>query len=264
MKPDPVASTRNPLVQRIRAARAGELHGVVIAEGLRLVEDAVAAGCRIVEVLHSEKLEHTERGQALFGRLARAATTMTRATDRVMERASGLTTHQGVLAFVERGPVPLEALVEVECPFLVVAAGVRDPGNLGALVRTAEAAGATGVVVLQGSAHPFRDKAVRGAAGSLFRLAIAANVQAARLKTLLQEKHLQLVAADQGNGEDLWDSSLALPLAILVGGEGAGVPAEVRGLCDRFVRIPMAVPLESLNVSVAAGVLLFEVQRPSR
>lgn len=142
---------------------------------------------------------------------------------------------------------------------IVVAAGIKDPGNLGAVIRTAEAAGATGVICLAGGADPFRDKALRGASGSTFRLPVIAGVSEAEALALLEGLHV--VVAETGGEIDCWKADFGKPGALVIGNEGHGVPDAFRSVAAQRVRIPIAASVESLNVAVAAGVLLFEARR---
>jgi TrmH family RNA methyltransferase len=241
--------------------RSGEEPLLLLAEGVRLVEEAIEAGREVVEAAFSPRLLHAERGRALLTRLHERLGALTECSDRVMERASALTTHQGVLAFVRRPAWTDADLLAGEQPILAVAAGVQDPGNMGALVRTAEAAGASGLIALRGSADPFRDKAVRGSAGSIFRLPCRGGVLPEDVGRLLEKKDVQLVASDRNRGSVYWESDLRGPVAIVLGSEASGIPGALLELCERFVRIPMAGTVESLNVAVAAGLLLFEARR---
>jgi TrmH family RNA methyltransferase len=225
------------------------------------VEEALDADLAIVEAAVSPRLLHAERGRNLQARLLAKVGRLTECSDRVMERASALTTHQGVLAFLRNPEWTDDDLLAGEQPLLAIAAGVQDPGNLGALVRTAEAAGASGLVSLRGSADPFRDKAVRGSAGSIFRLPCRGGVLPEDIEPLLGKRGIPLVAADRARGTVYWETDLRGPIALVLGSEAAGIPKTLLDLCVKFVRIPMADTVESLNVAVAAGLLLFEARR---
>jgi TrmH family RNA methyltransferase len=144
---------------------------------------------------------------------------------------------------------------------VVVAAGVGDPGNLGSILRAAEAAGATGCITLPGGADPFRDKAVRGSMGSIFRLPVLAGLDAVAVVDFARRNGLQVVAADGGAATAYTAADLRPPTLLVLGAEAAGVPEELRSAADLRVRIPLRSPVESLNVAVAAGVLLFEARR---
>ncbi|MEZ5989311.1 MAG: RNA methyltransferase [Planctomycetota bacterium] len=260
-----IRSTKNPVVRRAREAREGRLAGLLLAEGVRLVEEAAASGLEVVEALISPRLLTSERGAALAAALERGAGRLLDTTDEILERCSALKTHQGVLAFVRQPSWEPADFVRGERPFLLAACGVQDPGNLGGLVRTAEAAGASGFVALRGSAHPFRDKALRGSAGSVFRLPCWPDAAAEDLLAFVEEHGVTLVATDGATGTELWDMDFGpAPQLFLLGAEGGGIPKRLRERCARFVRIPMRAPVDSLNVSVAAGVVLYELARRRR
>lgn len=253
-----IASTKNPAVSRFRAAAAGELPGVVFAEGARLVAEGIAAGLAVLEAAVSPRLQDA----SLRERLAGSGAALLECTDDVLQRMSALTTHQGVIALFRQPQWQETDLLRADLsPLVVVAAGVRDPGNLGALLRTAEAAGATGMVTLHGGADPFRDKAVRGSMGSVFRLPVLPGLPPTAVVDFARRHKLQLVVADGGGDRDYTLCELRRPTALVLGAEAAGVPAELVRAAAVRVRIPIAPTVESLNVAVAAGVLLFEARR---
>jgi TrmH family RNA methyltransferase len=256
-----ITSARNPVVQRFRAAAAGELDGVMLAEGVRLVGEAVQARVPVLEALVSPRLA----GDALRTRLQEVAASFLEASDDVLAAASAVETPQGVAVLLRRPVAGDQDLLRgAVAPLVVVAAGVRDPGNLGSLLRTAEAAGATGCVTLRGGADPFRDKAVRGSMGSVFRLPVRHGLDVAGVVAFAQRHALQLVVADGGAVLDYTAADLRPALALVVGAEAAGVPDALRTAAAVRVRIPLQAPVESLNVAVAAGVLLYEARRQRR
>ena len=154
-----LTSAKNPAVQRFRDAAAGRAEGLMLAEGVRLVWDAVRAGVEVVEVAVSPKLGDNDLRDAL----AERAGSFLDVSDALLQRLSALDTPQGVAAVLRRPSYDDGALLGDElAPLVVAAAGLRDPGNVGAVIRSAEAAGATGCLTLRGGADPFRDTAVRG------------------------------------------------------------------------------------------------------
>lgn len=253
-----VSSGKNPAIQRFRAVAAGEVPDLMLAEGARLVGEAVAAGLEVAEAAVSPRLQDED----LRRRLQERARTFLDCSDDVLARLSALDTPQGVAVLLRRPAcAETDLLRGPGKPLVVVAAGVRDPGNLGSLLRAAEAAGATGCVTLRGGADPFRDKAVRGSMGSIFRLPVLHGLDAADVIAFARRHQLRVVVAD-GGGERLHTAvDLCQPLLLVVGAEAAGVPAELLQAADARVRIPLRAPVESLNVAVAAGVLLFEAMR---
>ncbi|GAB4143772.1 MAG: RNA methyltransferase [Planctomycetota bacterium] len=244
------------MVARFRSAAAGDLPGVVLVEGRKLVGEALRAGLRPREVACSPRF----RDEGLRATLRAKARVFADCSDPVLARMSALTTHQGIAVLFERRQIAEEDLLS-ENPLIAAAAGVRDPGNLGALIRTAEAAGATGFLSLAGGADPFRDKAVRGAMGSLFRLPVLHGIDVPGLLSFASRHSLQLVAADGSGAVDHREADFTRPTVLVLGGEGAGIPPGLAERADLRVRIDIEAPVESLNVAVAAGVLLFEARR---
>ena len=143
---------------------------------------------------------------------------------------------------------------------LVVVAGVQDPGNLGTILRSAEAFGAAGVILGEGTVSPFNSKVVRGSAGSIFRLPVL-RTKLADVLPKLREKSVRLVATSSHKGVPLPQANLAGPVAVLIGGEGAGVPRDWIAKADELIAIPHAAQVESLNAGVAASLVLYEIAR---
>ncbi len=268
---DRITSTKNPLVRRFRAAAEGRQRGLLVADGFHLAEEALAAGLVPVEFAWSEKLVRRQGGEALLARLRHSEAVEHPCSDQVVQRLSHLQTHQGVVVMARQPRFELGDLVQGvqgDAPLLVIAAGIQDPGNLGALVRCAEAAGAMGLLALAGGANPYRDKAVRGSMGSVFRLPCAVEITLETTVEFLEKHLLQVVVADQaapaGTAQPFWEADLTGPTALVLGSEGGGVPAALHRVAAATVRIPIARPVESLNVAVAAGILLFEARRQRR
>lgn len=253
-----LTSAKNPAVQRFREAAAGKAVGLMLAEGVRLVWDAVRAGSEIVEVAISPKLADVDLRDAL----AERAASLLDVADGVLARMSALDTPQGVAALIRRPSYDERALLGDElAPLVVAAAGLRDPGNVGAVVRTAEAAGATGCLTLRSGADPFREKAVRGSMGSVFRLPVSHGMTAAEAIAFARRQRLHLVVADGRGACPHTRVDLRRPSMLVLGAEASGVGSEWLEAANAHVRIPLHPPVESLNVAVAAGVLLFEAQR---
>ena len=262
MAREEITSVKNALVRRFREAAVGKPPEVLLAEGAKLVWEGLESGLPVEEAAVTEHVRTTPLGRDLVRRLEREAPTVHSVAPGVAQRLSQLRTTPGVAVIFRRPAVlPEDLLGGTEIPLLVVAAGVQDPGNLGALVRTAEAAGATGFLALAGSADPYREKAVRGAAGSTFRLPVLGGWSTAELLQLIETQSIELVVADGRAETSYAEVDFRKPTALVVGGEGAGIDPEITEAAHRRVAIPMAEAVESLNVAVAAGVVLFEARR---
>ena len=165
---------------------------------------------------------------------------------------------QGIAALVEAPLSTLESLLEAPHPQLVILAGLQDPGNVGTIIRSAEAFAATGVLLTPGSASPWNQKALRASAGSTFRLPIVSlpdNVPLQRLSA----QHIPLYACVARAGTSIFDADLRGSRAFVIGNEGAGIPDEILSLCHGLLHIPCPGNVESLNAAIAASILLCEV-----
>jgi TrmH family RNA methyltransferase len=261
-----IRSPRNPLVKRLRelrdATRAGE---TCLLEGPRLVLEALQAGVQVLEAVAAPRAERTPLGREALMALAGAGIAPRRVLDDVLADLSETETSQGLLAVAARPRFETEALFEgTGQPLVLVALGVQNPGNLGGLLRTAEAAGATGAVLTAGTADPLSWKALRGSMGSALRLPHLRERNLSAVLDLLTARDLRLVATVARGGTPYDQADLRGPLALLLGNEAAGLPEEALARATLRITIPVRVPVESLNVGVAAGVLLFEAARQRR
>ena len=272
----PITSRENRWLKQFRVALRGGLpteSGSVGVEGARLVEEALLSGCPIEAVLFSESGQrHHERLAALIDR-PEIAIPILRTTDRLFEGIADTEHPQGVAALVKPRVATLDDLLrgaENTCaPLIVILAGVQDPGNVGTILRTASAFGATGAVTAasgqSGTASPYSPKALRASAGAALHLPILSGMSLPILLTQLRianVRTLASVAHDAGVAPLLpWEVDWCEPIALLVGNEGAGLPEEVERSADARVRIPMASGAESLNAAAAAAVLFYEAAR---
>ncbi len=290
-----LTSRDNRWLKEFRMALRGGLpteSGAVGVEGVRLVEEALRSGCRIDAVLFSESGErHRERLAPLIDRPEMAFPKL-RTTDRLFEGLADTEHPQGVAALVQPRTATLDDLLRAPIsacsPLLVVLAGVQDPGNVGTILRTAAAFGATGAVTAasgqSGTASPFSPKALRASAGAALHLPILAGMslpilltqlKIANVRTLATSVHeppqtsSSVVGAQHAAPQSStiapplspWEVDWCEPVALLVGNEGAGLPEEVERSADARIRIPMASGVESLNAAAAAAVLFYEAAR---
>jgi RNA methyltransferase, TrmH family len=258
---DHISSRQNPLVKRFRdAARDPGRNGIVLLDGAHLLEEALAAQVRI-DVVAFEEPSDSVALSTLRARVAAAGTRSVTVGSQVLAAMSPAREPSGVVALAHLPPAALDVVSSRAPQLLAVLVGVQDPGNVGALVRTADACGATGVVATAGTASPFGWKAMRGAMGSAFRLPIATHTDPAGLARELRSRGIALLAAVPRGGMSLPACRLTGPTALLLGGEGGGVPAELVASADQRVSIPMRAPVESLNVAIAGSLILYEAAR---
>jgi len=250
-------SPANPLVKEIRRAVArGSLtrDGFAVAESFHLLDEALASGCEIAAVIATESARAAVAGRAAG--LPRARLLVF--ADALFRSVSATEASQGVIALVRPPAWSLEALF-VGAPLVLVLDGIQDPGNAGAILRAAEAFGATGVVFLKGAVSPYNPKAVRASAGSVFRIPLVTGLEAAALRDALGAHAVDVYAAMPTASRSIAGVDLTRPCAILIGSEGRGLG---EGLRDRAVDVHIPVAgVESLNAAMAAGVLLYEARR---
>lgn len=245
------------IVRDLHRPRGRERRGLTLAEGVRLVEEAVAAGFPIQGVVHAPGLRRNPRGEALLARLDQAGVAMEAVTDGELEKLADTQQPQGIIAIVSVPRWSLQDLAVERGPVVVLDA-VQDPGNTGTIARTALAFGAAGIVSLPGSVEAGNPKVVRSSMGACFRLPWAVAPQEAFL-AWARERGISILAAAV-DGEPASGVKVPGPVALVVGNEGAGVSSAIRD-AGRVVSIPIAPGAESLNVAVAAGILLYEVTR---
>jgi TrmH family RNA methyltransferase len=263
---DVIRSRSNPLVQRMRALKEKSQRGgagLMLLEGGKLVEEALGTGLDLVEAIASARFGTVPDEARLVQKLRERGVTLRRVDASVMASVSELTTSPGLLAVARRPAFAEDDLYRGQ-PLVVIAAGLQNPGNLGALLRSAEAAGATGAYLTEGTADPFSWKALRGSMGSALRLPHLRGLSARAAIERVRERGLQVVATEARASNPYDRVDLRGPTALLFGAEGSGLAAELAASADRRVKIPMRPPVESLNVGVAAGILLFEAARQRR
>ena len=181
--------------------------------------------------------------------------------DAVFDAASPVQQPSGVIAIAAFRPRDLDDVLAAQPPLVVMLDGVQDPGNVGAIVRAAEGCGATGVIAGARCAHPFGWKALRGSMGSAFRLPVAVRVKLSDAIVRMQGQGMRVLATVPRDGTPIADADLRRPTAFLLGGEGAGLSPQLVAAADQRVTIPMKGPVESLNVAIAASLLLYEASR---
>lgn len=241
----------------LRRRRSRAQYGLFLAEGVRVVEDLLASALRVRWVVTSSDFEDGDRDAALAGALEERGIPRRAVSPHVLREYAGTDSPQGIIAVAEIPSAPAEILADARSPVLVLD-GVQDPGNFGALVRSAEALGAGAVVALPGTVDPWNAKAVRSAAGSSFRVPIVALGWDAAAAALRGAGYALLGAAAEGRPIGGGRSDLA---ALVVGNEGAGLSAAVRAGVDELVGIPLRGRADSLNVAAAAAILLYELTR---
>jgi len=251
-----ITSSQNSRIQQVRTllgrSKERRQSGALVVEGVRLLEEALAAGWRFRFALYSQAL--SERGWELLQSLSDAGVETDEVTEQLLTSTSDTKNPQGLLAVLELKALP----VPKQTNFVLILDEIRDPGNLGSLLRSAAAAGVQAVFLTLGSADAYAPKVVRAGMGAHFRLPIH-TLDWNEIRNKLQG--LKFVLTEMDAPLACWNTDLRQGLAIIIGGEADGASAAAHQVCDERIHIPMAAGTESLNAAAAGAIIMFEVKR---
>jgi TrmH family RNA methyltransferase len=255
-----LTSRRNPVVARYKDAALGA-PGALLLDGVHLVTEALAANATLHHAIVSS--EALDRGEirTLVERLERAGLEVAAGSATVMAAVSPVRSPSPVVALGDRPVHDAVRLFAGSAPLVVIAVDVQDPGNLGAIVRASEAAGASGLIAAGHSADPFGWKALRGSMGSALRLPVVIEPEMERALENARDRRCAVVATVPRGGTQLFEADLRSGVAVLIGAEGRGLPQGLVDSADRRLSIPMSFPVDSLNAAVTAAVILYEAMR---
>jgi TrmH family RNA methyltransferase len=263
-----IEGRHNALVKELRQAfsraeRTGS--GDCAIEGVRIVEEAIRSGLRFRAVLFKESSQNL--AERLLPQIGSHVETLL-LPDKIFDGAVPSETPQGVAALVRLREFSLDDILErLSVGPVVVIAGLQDPGNLGTVLRSAEAFGSAGVVLGEGTVSPFNSKVIRASAGSLFRIPLVNSKATGGLEAILAKFRTQgvrLIATSSHKGTPIDQASLTVPSAVFIGSEGSGLPRGLMAQVDELVAIPHTPQVESLNAGVAGSIVLYEAARQRR
>lgn len=277
MSYEKITSRRNSLVKHARAVRdRREQQEQIFIEGLRLAEEALRSKLNIQDALYTEKFQESARGVRLLAELKAEGCRLSPVSEDVIRAVSDTKTPPGIVLLAARPhastPSALDRLKgqapegraqpsAAGSPLIVVIHGINNPANAGAILRTAEAAGANGVIATRATTDLFSTKALRGAMGSTFRLPLWAGVGFAEAIEWCRHKGMRTVGASLKAAQDYTETDWKKACALVVGSEASGLSELEASMLDETILIPMRPPVESLNVAVAAGVILYEAAK---
>ncbi len=258
-----ITSTKNPLIKSLRALADRDIQESddrLVVEGVRMIEDVLTSGVSVEVILYDPMAMTGPRAVAVLDRARQQGVRLVTATARVVAACSQVETAQGIIAVVAHPRAALSDVLASPQLTVVIVDRIQDPGNLGTIIRIADAAGASAVVSTTGSVDARNPKAVRATMGSLFHLPVA-SAPTPQLVAALQERHVRILLADPAGASDYTQVDYRSPIAIVLGNEGEGPDALWRTASPTNVRIPLYGRADSLNVAVAAALLLYEARR---
>jgi TrmH family RNA methyltransferase len=246
-----ITSRQHPFIRRCRDLAEGRgAHNEILLDGPHLIEEALAAGVPLVGLVADD------RAGALAERAAHATSQVLRANTELVDAASPVKSSSGIVAIARWSPADATSLLAADAPVVIGLVGVQDPGNVGGIIRSADALGAAAVLTLDDTAHPGGWRALRGAMGSTFRVPVGRG-DALEVLTAARRQGFTIVATVAQRGTSLDRAAFKAPVLFLVGNEGAGLPETLAEAADLRVTIPMRAGVNSLNVGVSAALLLW-------
>jgi len=254
-----ITSSSNERVKHARRVREGRERDLIFVEGERLVAECVASELKLHACFTAAEPDASQ--QKL---LERITCPVFQLSESVLESLSDTTSTQGIIVIAERPWPTLDRMFDGQAPLILGLDRIQDPGNLGTLVRTAEAAGVSGLFAFAGSADAFAPKTLRSSMGSAFRLPILPDVSGLGTIETCRARGLKTVVATGEADLCHYDYDWCQPTLLILGNEGRGASAEIMSACDHRVRIPLHALVESLNVAAAGAAILFEAVRQRR
>lgn len=258
-----ITSTANPLIKEVlRRKERRRVGSSFVIEGVHLIEMALSCPAAVVErVFFAEHIYNSEQGRKLMDRLKESTVHLTETSKKVIDKLSDTETPQGIVAVISLKVPSLDAIRLKAVPMLLVCDGIKDPGNIGTIVRAADASGADAVLLTPGTCDPFMPKAVRASAGSVFALPVLPETGVEEIAGFLAERHIALYAADVRASSSLYETDFRGPAAMIFGNEAHGIGAKLLNKAELLFKIPVIGRAESLNVAMAASISLYEAVR---
>ncbi len=259
-----ITSRDNALVKRARAVRDGRIHELIFIEGVRLCEEAINSSLAIEDVICAEKIASDERGARLLNAFQETGKSITLVSETVFASISDTKTPQGIVALALRpDTTSANSLHEkaTEASLFVIMHRINNPSNAGAILRTAEAAGAGGAILTKETTDIFSPRAIRGAMGSSFRLPLWTNASFQEVIAWCKQQGINTICAGLRAARAHTEIDWTRASALIVGAEATGLATEEIALADETLSIPMNPPVESLNVAVATAIVLYEAAR---
>ena len=258
-----ITSRDNSLLRHARAVRDGKLDELVYVEGVRLADEALRSGLVIETVIYSEQIARKESAAKFIEAVSAVAHRTASVSEKLLESISYTKTPQGIVVLAHRPDSSVQRLVEAVGPasLLAVLHQINNPVNVGAILRTAEAAGVAGVITTKHTSDPFSPKSLRGAMGSAFRLPIWRDAEYIEVIDWCRNRNIPTICTDASGQTPYTAIDWTASAALILGPESTGLQESELAAAQKVVAIPMHGVVESLNVSVAAGIVLFEAAR---
>ncbi len=257
-----ITSKHNPMIkyfQKLKKRRFREQEKKFLVEGFRFVEEAVKAGSILESIIYSPEFLNSGRGKQVIFAVDEQAVKKIFVAKNIIDSLASTDSPQGVLAVCRMKEWNIDKLFLNKNSFIVLVDGVTDPGNLGTIIRSADAFGADGAILMSGTVDIYNDKALRATMGSIFHLPVFQNISLEDLPKQLHSGEIELLVGDPREGRPLDSIEVKRPVMLVVGSEATGPSEGILSLPHKKVTIPMPGKAESLNAAVAASIMLYQI-----
>ncbi|RKD32532.1 TrmH family RNA methyltransferase [Thermohalobacter berrensis] len=258
-----ITSPSNPLIKYVKSLHRKKKrweHKSYIIEGVRLVEDCLNSNAEIEYILYSDSLLNVKDGDSILEKLKSKGYTLYNITDNILKKISDTMNPQGIIAVVKINSIVLEDILTTN-NILILLDRIQDPGNMGTIIRTAEALGATGILVTEGCVDIYNPKVVRATMGSIFRVPIVFLDDTKEKIKYLKSKGIQIIATSLDTNKFCHEVDFKNDFILVVGNEASGVSDEILRASTEIIKIPMVGKAESLNAAMAFGITMYEARR---
>lgn len=260
----PVSSSQNPLIKEIKALKVKkhrEEKQMFFIEGTRFVEDALKEKAEILYILVSDRFLQSSDADKLINMIPKESSKLYHLPDKLFKEISDTENPQGIMAVLKMTNYSLNDILNEDNNFLVILEAIQDPGNMGTIIRTADAAGVGGIILSKGCVDLYNSKVLRSTMGSVFHVPIYFSDNLVDDLKVIKSKGIELYAAHLAGNMEYYEVADWSNSGIIIGNEANGISSEISEMADTLVKIPMIGRAESLNASVAAALLIYEVLR---
>ncbi len=258
-----IESSQNNTIKEIKALhmkKNRDSRGLYFVEGIRFVGDAVENGQEFVKVIISNKLQELNGGAKIIEQVTAVCPEVFLVPEKLFNELSDTQSPQGILAVLKKRDFDIDEVIK-ECRSIVILDGLQDPGNVGTIIRTADSAGISAVFMTKGCVDLYSPKVLRSTMGSVFHMPIFEGLNIIELIDRLKLEDYRVIASHLDGKNNYYDEDMTGRSAIIVGNEANGISGETAEKADRLVKIPMPGKAESLNASVAAAIMIYEIVR---
>ena len=256
-----ITSAKNPLIKHVKSLhnkKYRDLYKQYVVEGVKMVEEAIKEKMLLSAILVSQ--EFNNDNPVIDDLIYSGKVKVCQLPPQIYKTITDMKNPEGIMAVVHKKEDDFQDIFKKDSCFILILDRVQDPGNLGTMIRTLDAAGGDGIIMIKGTVDPYNPKALRASMGSIFRIPVLEADDPVGLFKLLKSKNIEIIASHL-NGSSMYNLPIPQKVALVIGNESQGISPEIAKAASFLVKIPMKGGAESLNASVAAGILIYEIFR---